>query len=122
MFFKLCFMLFQRPQVFELAEESQALKENLLYELDILEAMLKKQDGGWLVGDKMTIADLSVIASLSMLESVNFDFIKYENISKWRQQMKDTSIYKEANKQYEEWKKFIRTPQWRNMMKARLKH
>jgi len=49
-------------------------------------------------GDKLTIADLSLVATVSTFEAVNFDVNKYANVKAWYAKVKDTAPgYEEAN-------------------------
>ena len=54
-------------------------------------------DNDYLTGDKVTLADLSVIASLSTLEVIDFDYGPWAKLKAWMDRMRALPYYKEAN-------------------------
>uniref|UniRef100_A0A1I8P9V2 Uncharacterized protein n=1 Tax=Stomoxys calcitrans TaxID=35570 RepID=A0A1I8P9V2_STOCA len=45
----------------------------------------------YVAGDNMTLADLSILATVSTIEIAQIDFSKYEHLSKWYAGIKDTA-------------------------------
>lgn len=79
--------------------------------LDYLENVL--QTDKFLTGTEVTIADISIMASLSMLELKDWEFQRWPKVDSWRGKMKALKYYDEVNKQpFEE---------FREMMKETLK-
>lgn len=37
----------------------------------------------YVAGDNLTVADISLVATISTYEAANFDFSKYPNVAKW---------------------------------------
>lgn len=56
--------------------------------LEFLNTML----GGkiYAAGDALTIADITLFATVSSQEAIGFDLSKYENVSKWYSKCKET--------------------------------
>lgn len=49
-------------------------------------------------GNNLTIADLTLIATVSTFEVMNFDLAPYKNVTKWSAKVKATAPgYEEAN-------------------------
>ncbi|KDR20966.1 glutathione S-transferase 1-1-like [Zootermopsis nevadensis] len=64
----------------------------------ILDAFLEKQN--WVAGKNITIADYSIIASVSSIEGFGFDVNKYSNVAKWYTRAQKTiDGYKEINEE-----------------------
>lgn len=54
-------------------------------------------DSAYAAGDKPTIADYALIASFSTLDVAEFDFSRFENISRWYELCKSDLAGIEAN-------------------------
>ena len=95
-------ILSQYPQVFQ-KFEPDSQKETLVRErLNHLDTVL---DGlPYLASKHVTVADLSVAASLSVLEHVNYDFSPWKNLARWRDGIVNLGYYAECNKGFEDWK------------------
>lgn len=74
------------PIVFEGAEPDAAKYSKLELGYEILDKYL--EDHTWAAGDHLTIADFSLVATVSTIEVVGFDISKYPNVSKWFAQAK----------------------------------
>ncbi|XP_060880756.1 glutathione S-transferase 1-like [Metopolophium dirhodum] len=72
-------------------------KEMRLHEaLGFLETFLKSSD--WVAGDSMTLADISLVASISTFEIFDVDLNRYEKVSKWLQRCKTKIVgYEDIN-------------------------
>ena len=81
--------------------------------LEFVDTKTPLADGKYITGDQMTIADISLIASLSFLETIEFDFSDFPNVVAWRSKMKAEPFYKEANEGFEAWKEEIKTHEWK---------
>jgi len=60
-----------------------------------LENMLKKND--YLFGEKISLADLSLIAALEPAEMVGFDFEPFPEIKRWRETIMNREFYKRVH-------------------------
>ncbi|CAG0925940.1 unnamed protein product, partial [Notodromas monacha] len=58
-----------------------------------------KQNGGYVAGDKLTVADLSCVASVSSMKATGVvDLSKFENITAWLAKCESEVVaYEEAN-------------------------
>lgn len=58
--------------------------------------MLQGQE--FAAGDNLTVADLTLVATVSTFEAMNYDYTKFNNVSKWYAKVKATAPgYKELN-------------------------
>lgn len=49
-------------------------------------------------GNQLTLADLTLVATVSTYEAMNFDISKYKNVARWYEKVKATAPgYEEAN-------------------------
>ncbi|RWS18492.1 Glutathione S-transferase 1:-like isoform C [Leptotrombidium deliense] len=56
-------------------------------------------DKKFVTSDTLTIADISIIASLSFAEACEFDFTEYVNVAKWMKRVKESiACFDEINK------------------------
>jgi glutathione S-transferase len=62
-----------------------------------------------LAGAHVTLADFSIIASLSMLELNDWQFSRWVKVEEWRQRMKELPYYGEINKPLDEFKEKIKS-------------
>ncbi|KAH8348279.1 hypothetical protein KR084_006142 [Drosophila pseudotakahashii] len=63
---------------------------------DFVETFLKGHD--YIAGDQLTIADFSLVSSVSSIVGfVDFDPIKYSNISAWIKRLEQLPYYEDAN-------------------------
>ncbi|CAD0200541.1 unnamed protein product [Chrysodeixis includens] len=67
----------------------EALKKKFEGALEILEALL--EGNVYAVGDKLTIADLSLVANIAIFEAANISLEAYPNILKWYELVKSTA-------------------------------
>ncbi|XP_041364716.1 glutathione S-transferase 1-like [Gigantopelta aegis] len=63
--------------------------------LDYLDGLLKGKL--YLMGSELTIADISICASLSIWESIDEDISRWKNLLKWYQRIKDQPFWEECN-------------------------
>merc|ERR1712156_153884 len=63
----------------------------------------------FLVGDNITVADISVACSLSLAELIEYDFSKYKKVTAWMNMIKSTDEWKQIDEEYAnvaaEWRK-----------------
>lgn len=65
----------------------------------ILDVFLENSQ--YAAGNKLTVADLSMVATVSTAEATGFDISAYKNIVKWYENLKSTTPgYEEANGRY----------------------
>ncbi|XP_063626844.1 glutathione S-transferase 1-like [Cydia splendana] len=62
-------------------EINESLKKDLNSALEFLNGFL--EDGKWVAGHKLTIADTSIYASLSSILAVGWDISSFPNIQRW---------------------------------------
>lgn len=73
-------------------QKANALKQSL----DYLDMYL--EDGPYVAGDQLTIADFSLLASVTHLEGVEWSYKSYDNINRWVNKLKtELPYYKECN-------------------------
>ncbi|CAN7938048.1 unnamed protein product, partial [Ixodes hexagonus] len=93
------FMAFFRPRFFvqskPSAEEVSALEENVLEGLETLVG-----DAKFALGDKLTLADLSIMAHLSLLAEIPvFDSSKFPKVAAYYERLKaELPYYEEINR------------------------
>ncbi|XP_013777668.1 glutathione S-transferase 1-like [Limulus polyphemus] len=84
------------PQVFKGEAPNPESEKNYQTALGYLEGYLSKS--AYVAGDKLTLADISIIASLSMMEVLDYDISTYPNISAWKAKVKEeVPDYKSIN-------------------------
>ena len=76
--------------------------ENVLREIDELVT-----EQAYIATDHVTLSDLSIIATLTLLELKDWDFTPWEHLQKWRNKIKDLTYYSECNKGLEDWKFYL---------------
>ncbi|KAL1122142.1 hypothetical protein AAG570_003547 [Ranatra chinensis] len=80
--------------------KGEGINENLVVKVEeafsILNTFLEGHD--WVAGDEMTIADFSIVVTVSTAEGVGFDLSPYSNVVDWLQRCKDNMVdYEEVN-------------------------
>jgi glutathione S-transferase len=70
-----------------------------------------QDDRLFLTGNRLTIADFSVSASISMLELNDWQFSRWVKVDEWRKRMQELAYYEEVNKPLDEFKQKIRAQQ-----------
>lgn len=95
------------PQVFGGAKPDAASLKKLEEALVFLNAFLEGQK--YVTGDVLTIADLSLVATISTIDAAEISLKSYPNVEKWFDLMKTTAPdYQNANqKGIDEFKKLI---------------
>lgn len=84
------------PIIFEGAEPDPSKYSKLELGYQVLDRYL--EDRSWAAGDHLTIADFSLVASVSTIAVAGFDIAKYPNVSKWLAKAKKTiPKYEELN-------------------------
>ncbi|XP_063545142.1 glutathione S-transferase 1-1-like [Cydia strobilella] len=84
------------PQIFGGAPADQGKLQKIEEALKFLDTFLEGQK--YVAGPNLTLADLSLIASVSSFEATDIDFKKYSNVKRWYETVKSTAPgYQEAN-------------------------
>lgn len=84
------------PQVFGGAPADKEKFAKIEDALQLLDKFLEGQK--YVAGPNLTVADLSLVASVSSFEASDIDFKKYPNIKRWYETVKSTAPgYQEAN-------------------------
>ncbi|XP_076369105.1 glutathione S-transferase 1-like [Tachypleus tridentatus] len=84
------------PQIFHGQAPDSEKENNYKTALGYLEKYLEKSS--YVAGDQLTLADISIMASLSMMEVLDYDFSNYPKITAWISNMKqEIPDYKEVN-------------------------
>jgi len=87
------------PIILTGASPDPALMEKLKDVYSILDVFLENSQ--YAAGNKLTVADLSMVATVSTAEATGFDISAYKNIVKWYENLKSTTPgYEEANGRY----------------------
>lgn len=82
-----------RPRVYE-GLPPDAEKENLLKQsLDYLDNLLEAVGGPYLCGEKLTIADLAILASLTELDAMGYAYKCYGDVTRWSNRLRDQLPY-----------------------------
>lgn len=82
-----------RPRLFQ-GLPPDAEKENLLKQsLDYLDQFLEKEEGSYLTGDNLTIADIAILASLTELDAMDYSYRCYGEVAKYADRMKNNLPY-----------------------------
>ncbi|XP_061705121.1 glutathione S-transferase 1-like [Cydia pomonella] len=90
------FRNFFYPQVFAGKPANESLFRNLKESLDIFNSFLKGHK--YAVGDTLTLADLSLVATVSTLEAAAVSLESYPRVERWFELVKSTApAYEEAN-------------------------
>ncbi|XP_026748199.1 glutathione S-transferase 1-1-like isoform X2 [Galleria mellonella] len=95
------------PQIFAGAPVDEALLKKLEEALVFFNTFLEGHK--YAAGSNLTLADLSLVATVSTIDAVGFNLTPYPNVLKWFQLVKSTApAYEETNgKGIEEFKNFI---------------
>lgn len=86
----------QYPVIFGGASYDPAKKAKIEEALKFLDIFLEGQE--YAAGNELTLADLSLVATVSTLDVVEFDLTPYKNLTRWYAKVKATAPdYEEAN-------------------------
>lgn len=89
---------FMRPQIINKEPPNPEKQQEVEKVLDYLEKALASSKTKYLTGDTLTIADISVRASISMLELNQWDFSRWPKLHAWRGVVEKVTYYQEVNK------------------------
>ena len=67
----------------------------LTKDLPLLEEQLKKH--AYLVGERMSLADIHLLATLQYADAANIDVTAYPHLVNWKNNLRETSFYKEVH-------------------------
>lgn len=86
------------PIIFGGAPQDPAKLEKINEAMKFLDIFLA--GGKYAAGDNITVADLTIVATVSTLEVVGYDLTPYKNVSRWYDDVKNTAPgYKEVNEE-----------------------
>lgn len=74
------------PQLFAKQPASEDNEKKMMDALDFLDKFLAKSK--YVAGDSMSIADLSILATISSYDVAKVDMSKYENVTGWYERMR----------------------------------
>ncbi|XP_067618364.1 glutathione S-transferase 1-1 [Eurosta solidaginis] len=77
------------PQLFAKAPADPELYKKIESAFDLLNTFLEGHK--YVAGDALTLADLSILATVSTFEVAGFDFSKYANVAKWYANVKKSA-------------------------------
>ncbi|XP_033197170.1 uncharacterized protein LOC117230545 [Bombus vosnesenskii] len=84
------------PIIFAKAPKDQAKYEAIGTAMSFLNTFLEGQD--YVAGENMTLADLSIVATVSTIEAMDYNLSKYKNVTKWYAKIKsEAPKYEEYN-------------------------
>lgn len=90
------YCLLQYPVIFGGATYEPAKLTKIEEAFKFFDIFLEGQD--FAAGKDLTLADLSLVSTVSTFEAVNFDISPYKNVSQWYAKVKATAPgYEEAN-------------------------
>ncbi|XP_017776902.1 PREDICTED: uncharacterized protein LOC108562908 [Nicrophorus vespilloides] len=82
--------------VFKGGQPNNEAHDKILNALQVFDKML--ENNTWAAGDKLTIADFSLVATISTLEAIKFDITIYPNVHRWYEACKkEMTDYEESN-------------------------
>ncbi|CAG9787034.1 unnamed protein product [Diatraea saccharalis] len=86
------------PQIFGGAPADEGLLKKLGEGLGFLNTFLESRDGEYATGPQMTLADLSLVATVSTIDVAGISLKPYPSVAKWFELVKDTAPgYQTAN-------------------------
>ncbi|RVE51446.1 hypothetical protein evm_003847 [Chilo suppressalis] len=86
------------PQIFAGAQPDEGLYKKLGEALGFLDSFLDSSPGQYAAGPKLTLADLSLVATVSTIDAAGISLKPYPNIAKWFELVKNTAPgYQKAN-------------------------
>jgi glutathione S-transferase len=92
---------FVYPQLLQQQPPDADKQQEVEKVFDYLESSLTEQ---FFVGNTVTLADISILASLSMLQANDWKFERWSKVNEWRNRMKHTAHYDEV---YKPWEDFL---------------
>ncbi|XP_031368767.1 glutathione S-transferase 1-1-like isoform X3 [Apis dorsata] len=101
LYFDMCnlyksFMDYYYPIIFMKAGKDQAKYENIGTALSFLDKFLEGES--YVAGKNMTLADLSIVTTVSTIEVMDYDLSKYKNVTRWFAKIKsEIPKYEEYN-------------------------
>lgn len=97
---------FYYPQIFAKAPANPDNLKKLEDAVGFLDKFLEGQE--YSAGDSLTIADISLVATVSTLDVADFDLTKYPNVVRWYEKVKATTPGYDINEEgLIEFKKFF---------------
>uniref|UniRef100_U5EU81 glutathione transferase n=1 Tax=Corethrella appendiculata TaxID=1370023 RepID=U5EU81_9DIPT len=84
------------PQIFAKAPANPDNLKKMEEGVEFLNTFLEGKS--FVAGDNLTVADLSILATISSYEVAGFEFSKFPNVQKWYDNIKDTAPGHEINK------------------------
>ncbi|XP_055947246.1 glutathione S-transferase 1-like isoform X2 [Argiope bruennichi] len=97
------------PQLFKGESADPEKAEGFKKALNLLEGFLTKT--AYVAGDNITLADFSIIASLSFAEAADYSYADYPKITAWMEKLKsEIPSYKEINEvPLQQFKEFLKS-------------
>ncbi|XP_074114862.1 glutathione S-transferase D1-like [Cotesia typhae] len=84
------------PILFAGAPEDKSKYEKIAPAFDFLDKFLEGQN--YVAGDRLTIADLALICTVSNFELIKYDISKFKNVTRWVENIKSEAVkYEEVN-------------------------
>jgi len=74
------------PQIFAKAPADPELFKKMETAFELLDTFLEGQT--YVAGDSLTVADISILSTVSTFEVAGFDFSKYANVTSWYENAK----------------------------------
>ena len=87
----------------KVAVDENSLKEGLIW-IERFYPIIDNQIGGgdYLVFNKFSLADINLLAILDPCEVADIDLSKYQNITRWRNNLKQKDFYTKCHKEFGE--------------------
>lgn len=92
---------------------SEEETKNLLDSLDQLNNFYFRESD-YFIGNELTLADISIVATLTFLDMIHFDFSKWGKIAKLIQNSRETAWFKKGPAEYEQL-----ASEWTNLIKEK---
>ncbi|XP_054725701.1 glutathione S-transferase 1-1-like [Anastrepha obliqua] len=93
------------PQIFAKKPADPEMYKKMEAAFDLLNTFL--EGNSYVAGDQLTVADLSILASVSTFDVAGFDISKYPNVARWYENAKKVPGWEENYEGVLEFKKFF---------------
>ncbi len=115
-------IIFQFPRMFCLEQPKDDPNPEVTMKLERylgeLNTCTQLADGNFVAGDHVTIADFAMCSAMNQLDLIDYDLTPYKNVVRWKQQMKELPFYEECHEEFEKFKMFTKTDEFRQRIQV----
>jgi glutathione S-transferase len=99
---------YQQPVYLENATSITQQQKDLIHEaMTLLDGYIS--NGLWFAGDKLTIADLSILANVTQIQACGYNIAQHTSLSKWLDRCKALPGFEENQEGADELGKFFKS-------------